>query len=550
MISLKDIARCALVPGALVPGKTFELWENLVLQLRPDLSGTKGPHSVKAALSGFQCINIPSVPDIDQQWSALPNGGKMYCHPTSALNWMQYLAQHREPSADSPSDPVTDRLQIMADYMDVDPDCGTDTDDAVEGIVDWCDDRNVPLVVAAVDFNPDVPIPFEDLESTMLFGGLINLRIGRYKWVDGEYQREGGHAATLVGLEQVAGQLALHVHDPNDETADLQTQSQTNTRRQPVTAVEVTLDGERGWVLRYSPDQFIVGFIAILPMYLLTDASSNTVALDQASWDSLSVSRTLFRVPFSGSITDIASHPGRPMASVLDGQSGEIWNLDLGRKAWTHFATVPGARRMAYHGRSQVLAVFTSSSLTVLNADGKTAQTRPLDVDIDDAAYDFRSDMLLAASSTSGRILCFTSDLQSRIELAGLVPRGRGRVLLHLDARQRRLTVSRADSAEIMSTVLPWGQRERPNVTRVRRRDELRPARYVVQRGEVVAQRSDGVRFEGAALDGIRGHSILRLAQTTHNVNPRHTGTFKWRDQGLTKVADTPTESTLHDSES
>jgi hypothetical protein len=527
MISVKSIAACARVPGAF-----FELWKDLILLVRPDLSGTPAPHSVTAALSGFRCIDISDVPDFDQQWNALANRGRMYCHPTSALNWMNYLSQHHEPSADSPADPITDRLQIMADYMDTDPDCGTDFDDAIEGIADWCDDRNVPVIVSGVDFDDEVPIQFEDLESTILFGGLINLRIGRYTPSDDGYEKEGGHAVSLVGLEQVAGQLAIHLHDPNDETkVDRTTQSPTKTVRVPVTAENVTLDGETGWALRYSPVQFVVGFLTILPIHAVADGSSSTVVVYQASWDGLSVSSKSFGVPFSGGIADIALHPGRPMASVLDAQSGGIWNLDLGRGTWKEFATVLGGKRLAYHGRSNVLVAFSAGSLTVLDAEGRAAQRLPLDMDVDDAVYDFRSDLLLAAAPASGRVLCFTGDLRSRIEWADLVPRGRGRVLLSLDARQRRLTVSRPDSADVISIVLPWGLRERRRSSRVTRRDDSPPARFTVQRGELVAQRADGVRLDGSALNGIRGYSVLRVAQTGHNVNPRHTGTRKWRDQ-------------------
>jgi hypothetical protein len=525
MISVKSIASCAGVTGA------FELWKNLILKVRPDLSGTAAPHSVGNALSGFRCIDVSGVPDFDQQWSALPNLGKMYCHPTSALNWMTYLAQHQEPSADSPSDPITDRIQLMADYMDTDSDCGTDYDDAMEGIVDWCDDRNVPVIVHGVDFNEDVAIRFEDLEGFLLFGGLINLRVGWYKPSDDGYERDGGHAVSLVGLDEVAGQRALHVHDPNDENADLTTQSTTNRVRRPVTAEKATLDDETGWVLRYSAPGFVIGFICILPLYAVGDASSSAVVLYEVGWDGLSVSRKLFDVPFTGSISDIALHPSRPVASVLDAQSGEVWNLDLARGAWSHFATVGRDSRLAYHGRSNALVVFSRGSLTVLNAEGKTAQQQPLDVDIDDAVYDYRSGMLLAVAATSGRVLCFTPDLRSRVELTDLVPRGTGRVQLSLDARERRLTVSRPDSAEIRSTVLPWGQRERYKAASIARTDDARPARYTALRNELVAQRADGTRLEEAALRGIHGHSILRVAQTAHNVNPRHTGTRKWRDQ-------------------
>jgi hypothetical protein len=251
----------------------------------------------------------------------------------------------------------------------------------------------------------------------------------------------------------------------------------------------------------------------------------------EASWDGLSVSSKSFGAPFSGSIADIALHPGRPSASLLDAQSGGIWNLDLGRGTWKQFSTVRGARRLAYHGRANALVAFADGSLTVLGTEGNRARSLPLDVDVDDAVYDFRSDMLLAASARSGRVVCFGRDLRSRIELADLVPRGRERVLLSLDARQRRLTISRRDSDDVKSVVLPWGQRETRRVASVARRDDSRPARLTVQRGELVAQRADGTRLEAAGLDGIRGHSVLRLAQHGHNVNPGHTGTRKWRDQ-------------------
>src|SRR5262249_35664981 len=114
MISVKSIASCARVTGA------FKLWKDLILRVRPDLSGAEGPYSVSNALSGFRCIDVPGVPDFDQQWSTLPNLGKMYCAPASALNWMNYLAQHQNPSADSPAVPIPDRIQLMAGYMDTD----------------------------------------------------------------------------------------------------------------------------------------------------------------------------------------------------------------------------------------------------------------------------------------------------------------------------------------------------------------------------------------------------------------------------------------------
>jgi hypothetical protein len=54
------------------------------------------------------------------------------------------------------------------------------------------------------------------------------------------------------------------------------------------------------------------------------------------------------------------------------------------------------------HGRAHGPATCPRSSLSVLSSEGRPAQTRPLDVDIDDGVYSYRSDMRLAASSRSG----------------------------------------------------------------------------------------------------------------------------------------------------
>jgi hypothetical protein len=169
--------------------------------------------------------------------------------------------------------------------------------------------------------------------------------------------------------------------------------------------------------------------------------------------------------------------------------------------------------------------------MTMLNSRGEVAQEFVMDVDIDDLAYDYRSAMLFAASSEGGRVLCFTPDLRSRIELAGLVPSGTGRVFLSLDARNRSLTVSRTGSDDVRRTVLPWGGRERPRSKSVRREDRSRPVRHCVERDEVVARDVDGSRLRGSLLDGIKGHTVVRVAQSAHNIDPRRTGTRKWRDQ-------------------
>src|SRR5262245_58938577 len=174
MLSMRSLADWISLSGA------FKLWEGLVLKLRPDLAGAAGQRSILAALEGLRYTGIAQVPDIDQRWSTLPNQGKMWCAPTSALNLMQYLALHGDPAADAPTADVIVRLKAMGDYMDTDPVSGTDFDDNVEGIADWCEDRGAFVIVSATTFDSDVPMTADDLEDLLQFGALVNLRVGWY----------------------------------------------------------------------------------------------------------------------------------------------------------------------------------------------------------------------------------------------------------------------------------------------------------------------------------------------------------------------------------
>jgi hypothetical protein len=537
MISVKDYAAIAHLSGS------YDLWKDLILGLRPELAATPAPHSVCDALSGYHDVYVANVPDFDQRWNVLPNKGQNYCSPTSALNWMRYMSLHGAPTADFGGS-IPDGIQLMADYMDTDADSGTDSDDAVEGMLDWCEDRGVSVVIFGLDYTGGVQIRYDLLRSTLLFGGLVNLRIGWYYSNDDGWERDGGHAVSLVGLDHTAGKMILHVHDPNDEKTDLTTQSDINTIQHPTHEVYETLEGDAAWVLHYqdqfidpnilnpkfTPAAFVIGLHNIMSPYAVADMASGGVELYKASLGSSIVSQS-FEAPFSGGVGDIALYPGWPIASVLAKQSGEIWNLDLGTGEWRHHATVRNAKCLTYFGRSNALEASTSDAMTMLNFRGEVTQQFVMDVDIDDLAYDYRSAMLLAASSQSGRVLCFTPDLRSRIELSELVPSGTGRVVLSLDARNRSVTVSRTGSDDVRRTVLPWGLRERPRSKSVSREDMSRPVRHYVERGEVVAQHADGSRVRGSLLDGIKGQTVVRVAQSAHNIDPRRTGTRKWRDQ-------------------
>src|SRR5262245_149934 len=104
---------------------------------------------------------ICHVPDIDQKRApgssplviGLPNDGKMYCVPTSAMNWMAYIANHGYPQLQPfpgdwqlgpPGSPgvynaMSLALISMGSAMNTDPITGTGGKTAKAGMQDWLD---------------------------------------------------------------------------------------------------------------------------------------------------------------------------------------------------------------------------------------------------------------------------------------------------------------------------------------------------------------------------------------------------------------------------
>lgn len=94
---------------------------------------------------------ISGVMDVDQRWDALPGDGAMYCVPAAFVNWMYYFATHGRltalPFVNGQANHIRRNIAAMGDYMDTDAQDGTSTSDAIDGLVDWSEDRNVPYLV-------------------------------------------------------------------------------------------------------------------------------------------------------------------------------------------------------------------------------------------------------------------------------------------------------------------------------------------------------------------------------------------------------------------
>jgi hypothetical protein len=215
-----------------------------------------------AALAGSahaQCtINRYGVPDFDQKRDALPNNGNMFCVPTSFTNQRGYIANHGYGNimggggnwqSQANYNYITARIDAMGDYMDTDPFDGTGGGDAYDGwndfIDDWHDDKFA--LSSWGGYVPPVWIHFGMLT------GLPNICYGYYKpQGGGEYDRDGGHCVTLVGLKNLCvnfNEPTLRIRNPASDEGDLDRQSTFSTEETRTDLQGFNYDGD--WSTRH-----------------------------------------------------------------------------------------------------------------------------------------------------------------------------------------------------------------------------------------------------------------------------------------------------------
>lgn len=195
--------------------------------------------TVLAGTTAAQSFYKQNVPDFDQRRSACDNQGKMYCVPTSALNWMGYIANHGKPQAmghpssnwasQSEYSLATNRLNKMADLMDTSATGGTDTGDAVEGLADYFDLYGVgPALMLGYIADEDWQVQPAHIYNYLKMGCLVNICYGRYELDGDQWERTGGHCVTACAIENASSSSPrLGFRDPDTGSSDSYTQQST-----------------------------------------------------------------------------------------------------------------------------------------------------------------------------------------------------------------------------------------------------------------------------------------------------------------------------------
>ncbi|MCP5426049.1 MAG: hypothetical protein H6970_13435 [Gammaproteobacteria bacterium] len=254
-----------------------------------------------APANAQQCsISLSGVPDFDQKRVAtgsvpgLPNGGDMYCAPTSATNWFAFIANHGMPEVmDGPRDWqsqnnydfVTDRIAYVGELMNTDPVDGT-TWGAWPGTVAYLNEAapgafTVSGQVAALGLYPTP----EMLHDAMANGGLVNITLGRYERNEfGAWNRVGGHVTSLTAVTDGCSNLPeVKWNNPSTGNSDDKT-TQSTFKSQTSEMDEVTDQwatppfgwGAQGTMWRFlsykdeAQQRFLDSFMVITPTVVLT----------------------------------------------------------------------------------------------------------------------------------------------------------------------------------------------------------------------------------------------------------------------------------------
>lgn len=476
---------------------------------------------------------LNGVPDLDQKWDALPKNGANYCVPTAFTNWMYYYLAHGRANAvlygNSHSNHIPLNIGKMGDYMDTDADDGTSSSDAMEGLIDWMEDRHVPGSVSARYATDNDNCTYVLLRNKLQAGCHIVVDLGRFTKEDGEFERTGGHAMTLVGLQRTDdGTITMSVHNPNNDS-DINTQASSHLQQVAVDEKQRNIEGDHVTILRWGPESVnppypcIDGWMAIEPHFALTNVSAKAMTAYTVDIPTGKITTKNFELPFGGGIDDLALDPSDFFATVISKASGEVWTLNLLDSTWSRLADIRSAHRVTYGGRRQRLFVVQGQQIHAFDQEGKLIDHFDAGVDVDALAFDQKENRLIVATSRGSRLLSLTPALKLLGSVECPAVAGTGRLSLSVNGRDQTITLSRQGANEI--STLRWKTNGALSVGRFRLQSDGAIAAVHVTRkgrmhlneaGKIATFDGDGLRVSGSPLDGLPAGPLLKIARSSN----------------------------------
>lgn len=462
-----------------------------------------------ASYDGFHYkYAISNVPDFDQIRSAdsangilgLPNNGAMYCVPTSAMNWLAYIANHGYPKVPpGPSDQwqlsgppfhtdiyntATSMDALLGLLMGTDPVTGT-KDGPQTKALNALLNGTYPSQFLACNF-ADTNVA--DMAHFAVDGALVLCDVGWYTTVRQKldsgvkhgsitqqyedqqiqilqsagfdvdaYFRDGGHQFTLVGADGTDNGFAtITIHDPahtNDSTT-LQSLFHDATFSVEPETLNMLSGGTElfSHMLNYGSAR-LDGFEVILPFFGLTaDANKITLVRSIAPFVGGQSQTQDFQSATGGKVLDIAINPqGAKDAYIIQGDN-HLWQIDTLTGKSTIFADVTSPQRVVYPDNNSDIFVLGSRDLYRLGQDGSVQRHVSLKQPLDAIAWDGTRGELVGYAAKGRLLEYFDRDLRvvSRITLPAVAgDHAGGRFSISVSPQDGTLWIHRDGSPQV-----------------------------------------------------------------------------------------------------
>jgi hypothetical protein len=396
-------------------------------------------------------VHRDGIPDLDQRKMAdavsgvtgLPNGGNMYCVPTSTLNNLAYLANHGYPLLDpgvgsweSSAPPlynhVTATQLITGILYHTDPQKGTG---GIKGYLQTYLDTAYPgqfAVSEIYDTTSFVPTVY-DGALALLNGSLVNLCYGWYKkdsyynWATFSYEpfyyRSGGHCVTMVGAQDWNGTINVSLHDPaNPNDGNLFTQSPFQDDISTLQFINATFSWEDTFtededkfnrtmqVMDYSGG-YVDNILKITPKYGYTYQDEDILFITPNSpTDERGVPErppfTLINTNVGRKITDLAIDPFSERTTFVADDTDALFNFDPVTREVTRVLEVSNPRQVVYDDDGRLIVLrdhILDTYSRLLHRERNIGLQQPLDT----IAFDQKSGRIVGYSRHANLLYIF-----------------------------------------------------------------------------------------------------------------------------------------------
>ena len=509
--------------------------------------------------------------DFDQRRNGLPGGGNMYCVPTSFANVCAYLQKYGNPQMllgynPSSHSSMTTFVSYLGNLLGTDPNDGTSG--AASKEFEYVDALTTKLIFFG-DYGPWSSWGYKSLMNTFRSGALIQFGRGRYIPFGDMWDRDGGHALTVMGYDRRDSQFAqdkIYASDPAQDDGDNTIQSpwfyksvatanitlhiwgQPAPTTHPRHTFNVGPSGNR----RYLIDRMII----FSPMYAgwngpTGDREEITVRIPYIPGPAGSLAPQTYSVGLNSNVRDWCFDPsGFGLVTLSD--KGHLSLVDIIEETSEPLYLESAARQVAVGGPDQAIYVLlegdTFDSIAKVPRDGGRYEVRNLPGKASAIDVDGKTGGVVALDSSHKTAIEFNAEFSQSWErpLVDVLPsaspkRGAtGEGLFKIDSKSGDWFVaevgSRSWTRYVRRSVLRFGYEVQAKLGRTIRGFGTGPQQTIFIQDD--AERIYTFDWKGDAkftdFNGMQSRGLLRLPKSFSFGKPELAVGHKWRNVNST----------------